>query len=144
MAGSSPNSHTQKQLRQLRRLLWERWLLSNHVVSPGLSKDVKLDISGLNFPLHPGNGQITHSPGTSDGPMPWVYPRRRGGGFVEVSNWSAQKSTESPVFSVLVIERNHFANAHLKSFFGMSSETKYSENLHLQEKLMIIRIMWAL
>lgn len=105
MAGSPPNSHTQKQLRQLRRLLWERWHLSNHVVSPGLSKDVKLNISGLNFPLHPGNGQITHFPGTSDGPMPWVCPRRRGGWFVEVSNWSAQKSTESPVSSVLVIER---------------------------------------
>ena len=52
-------------------------------VSPGLSKESKLDISGLNFPLHPGNGQVTHSPGTSDGPMPWVCPNMGAGGLLK-------------------------------------------------------------
>ena len=42
--------------------------LSNRVVRPRLSKEVKHNTSNfIHFPPHPGNGQIPHSPGISNG-----------------------------------------------------------------------------
>ena len=45
-------------------------VLSNQVIWPGSSKEVKLDIFGSNSLLHSGNDQILHSPGKSDFRMP--------------------------------------------------------------------------